>query len=154
MYFAPDGRTEELRATLLDFMDSDVHPAEAVFARQMDELEQAGDRWAWSRTPVLAALRDDYGGVLDQYRDLVNETFTGHGGNELDRAGDGLFHGFPSARRAVVAALGVRTLRIGEEVDPGVPWTLAQTRFGEMRLALKSGNFGGRDFFSRAFDRR
>ncbi|MEO7234347.1 MAG: acyl-CoA dehydrogenase family protein, partial [Lapillicoccus sp.] len=58
MDFASDARTEELRATLLDFMDTDVHPAEAVFAREMDELERAGDRWAWTRTPVLASLRE------------------------------------------------------------------------------------------------
>ncbi len=59
MDFGLDARTEELRTTLLDFMDTHVHPAEAVFAREMDELEQAGDRWAWSRTPVLASLRDE-----------------------------------------------------------------------------------------------
>ena len=59
MDFGLDARTEELRRTLLDLMDSHVHPAEAVFARQMDELEQAGDRWAWSRAPVLATLRDE-----------------------------------------------------------------------------------------------
>jgi len=47
---------------------------------------------------------------------------------------------------AVVEALGVRALAIGPEIDPGVPWTLAVG--GEpYRLALKSGNFGGRDFF-------
>lgn len=59
MDFGLDARTEELRTTLLDFMDTHVHPAEAVFAREMDKLEQAGDRWAWSRTPVLASLRDE-----------------------------------------------------------------------------------------------
>ena len=52
---------------------------------------------------------------------------------------------------AVVGALGVRTLRIGAEIDPGVPWTMS---IGEPRLhlALKSGNFGGPDFLTRAFD--
>ena len=59
MDFGLDARTEELRTTLLDFMATDVHPAEAVFAREMDDLERAGDRWAWSRTPVLATLRDE-----------------------------------------------------------------------------------------------
>jgi uncharacterized protein YgbK (DUF1537 family) len=50
---------------------------------------------------------------------------------------------------AVVDALGVRALAIGPEIDPGVPWTLAVG--GEpYRLALKSGNFGGRDFFAKA----
>ena len=51
---------------------------------------------------------------------------------------------------AVVSALGVQALRIGAEIDPGVPWTMS---VGEPRLhlALKSGNFGAPDFFTRAF---
>ncbi len=50
---------------------------------------------------------------------------------------------------AVVAALGVRALAIGPEIDPGVPWTRAVG--GEpFWLALKSGNFGGPDFFAKA----
>ena len=52
---------------------------------------------------------------------------------------------------AVVSRLGVRSLRIGAEIDPGVPWTLAEGASDPMRLALKSGNFGGRDFFLKAF---
>jgi uncharacterized protein YgbK (DUF1537 family) len=51
---------------------------------------------------------------------------------------------------AVVSQLGVRSLRIGEEIDPGVPWTYAEGDGPPMRLALKSGNFGERDFFIRA----
>jgi uncharacterized protein YgbK (DUF1537 family) len=53
---------------------------------------------------------------------------------------------------AVVSRLGVERLRIGAEIDPGVPWTYAEGRGPAMRLALKSGNFGGRDFFTAAFD--
>jgi 3-dehydrotetronate 4-kinase len=50
---------------------------------------------------------------------------------------------------AVVEALGVRALAIGPEIDPGVPWTAAVG--GEpYLLALKSGNFGSRDFFAKA----
>ncbi len=50
---------------------------------------------------------------------------------------------------AVVRRLGVRSLRIGPEIDPGVPWTVS---LGEpaIALALKSGNFGAADFFGRA----
>ncbi len=54
---------------------------------------------------------------------------------------------------AVVAALagelGFQALAIGNEIAPGVPWTVSVD--GEpVALALKSGNFGGRDFFLRA----
>lgn len=49
---------------------------------------------------------------------------------------------------AVVQALGVKQLRIGAPIDPGVPWTQAEGR--PLLLALKSGNFGAVDFFSKA----
>ena len=49
---------------------------------------------------------------------------------------------------AVVQALGVTTLRIGASIDPGVPWTQAEGR--PLLLALKSGNFGSIDFFTKA----
>ena len=50
---------------------------------------------------------------------------------------------------AVVGALGVQGLFIGPEIDPGVPWTFS---IGEptLALALKSGNFGAPDFFTKA----
>jgi 3-dehydrotetronate 4-kinase len=51
---------------------------------------------------------------------------------------------------AVVAALGVTEIEIGPEISPGVPWTLS--RSGQpLALALKSGNFGGPDFFLSAW---
>jgi uncharacterized protein YgbK (DUF1537 family) len=52
---------------------------------------------------------------------------------------------------AVVSRLGVRSLRIGGEIDPGVPWTYAEGGDTTLLLALKSGNFGARDFFLKAF---
>ena len=56
---------------------------------------------------------------------------------------------------ACIQALGIRQLRIGAQIDPGVPWCHAPSssvaREG-LHLALKSGNFGGPDFFSRAFE--
>jgi 3-dehydrotetronate 4-kinase len=52
---------------------------------------------------------------------------------------------------AVVQALGVTMLRIGEQIDPGVPWTQAAGR--PLLLALKSGNFGTVDFFAKALAR-
>lgn len=54
---------------------------------------------------------------------------------------------------AVVQALGLTQLAIGEQIDPGVPWCAGQAQAVGARLsiALKSGNFGGVDFFTRAF---
>ena len=55
---------------------------------------------------------------------------------------------------ACVQTLGITQLRIGPQIDPGVPWCHAATprRREGLHLALKSGNFGGSDFFSRAFE--
>ncbi|WAT02145.1 nucleotide-binding domain containing protein [Rouxiella chamberiensis] len=52
---------------------------------------------------------------------------------------------------AVVSALNLGALTIGEEIDTGVP---AMVSHGSqpLALALKSGNFGGKDFFARALD--
>ena len=52
---------------------------------------------------------------------------------------------------AVVTALGISGLRVGEEIDPGVPWT-ASLSDPPLALALKSGNFGTDDFFLKAFE--
>ena len=51
---------------------------------------------------------------------------------------------------ACVQALGITQLRIGPQIDPGVPWCHAP--LPGLHLALKSGNFVGVDFFSRAFE--
>ncbi|MDX5382647.1 MAG: four-carbon acid sugar kinase family protein [Rhodobacterales bacterium] len=48
---------------------------------------------------------------------------------------------------AVVEGLGLSALQIGPEIDPGVPMIRASAN---LVLALKSGNFGGPDFFARA----
>ena len=50
---------------------------------------------------------------------------------------------------AVVQALGIDALAIGNEIDPGVPWTVVLGA-RPLALALKSGNFGSVDFFEKA----
>ncbi|QGT80029.1 3-oxo-tetronate kinase [Pseudomonas coronafaciens] len=50
---------------------------------------------------------------------------------------------------AVVQALGVQLLQIGAQIDPGVPATVSSGS-EPLALALKSGNFGARDFFAKA----
>ena len=52
---------------------------------------------------------------------------------------------------AVVGALGVQALAIGPQIDPGVPWTRVLGP-QPLLLALKSGNFGRTDFFTRALE--
>jgi uncharacterized protein YgbK (DUF1537 family) len=54
---------------------------------------------------------------------------------------------------AVVQALGVEQMRIGAQIDPGVPWchAAAPACDAQLHLALKSGNFGASDFFRKSF---
>jgi 3-dehydrotetronate 4-kinase len=50
---------------------------------------------------------------------------------------------------AVMQALGIRALAVGAEIAPGVPW-MTSVDEPHLALALKSGNFGGPDFFLEA----
>ena len=50
---------------------------------------------------------------------------------------------------AVILGLGLEGFLIGESIAPGVP-IMAPARRQDLRLVLKSGNFGQRDFFPRA----
>ena len=54
---------------------------------------------------------------------------------------------------SVVQALQMHQLQIGSQIDPGVPWCAGRSEWlGEpMLITLKSGNFGAKDFFSKAF---
>lgn len=65
---------------------------------------------------------------------------------------DGMIVAGGETSGAVVGGLGITHLDIGMEISPGVPWTLAHRSDGPpLTLALKSGNFGGPDFFERAW---
>ena len=55
---------------------------------------------------------------------------------------------------ACVQALEIARMKVGPQIDPGVPWCWARTdaeRGAGVHLALKSGNFGADDFFAKAF---
>jgi uncharacterized protein YgbK (DUF1537 family) len=55
---------------------------------------------------------------------------------------------------ACVQALNITQMKIGPQIDPGVPWCYARTHAApsvDLHLALKSGNFGADDFFTKAF---
>ena len=90
--------------------------------------------------------REAAGALVEQALATVAEGLVARGVRRLVVAGG-------ETSGAVVGRLGVRRLRIGAEIDPGVPWTHAEGAGPPMLLALKSGNFGGRDFFLQAFER-
>jgi uncharacterized protein YgbK (DUF1537 family) len=86
--------------------------------------------------------RDRAGAMMEQALGAIAKGLVDAGARRLVVAGG-------ETSGAVVSALGVAALRIGPEIDPGVPWT--ETIGGpRLALALKSGNFGGEDFFAKA----
>lgn len=89
--------------------------------------------------------RDAAGALIEHTLACIAETLYAKGVRRLVVAGG-------ETAGAVVSRLGVQSLRIGTEIDPGVPWTYAEGRREPLLLALKSGNFGARDFFRKAFE--
>jgi len=89
--------------------------------------------------------RDAAGALVEEALARVAEALVARGVRRLLVAGG-------ETSGAVVQRLGLRSLRIGEEIDPGVPWTYAEGHGPSLHLALKSGNFGARDFFVKAFN--
>ena len=55
---------------------------------------------------------------------------------------------------ACVLALGVEQMQIGPQIDTGVPWCygFSSATGANIHITLKSGNFGGADFFAKAFE--
>jgi uncharacterized protein YgbK (DUF1537 family) len=84
------------------------------------------------------------GALVEQALARVAQGLVGLGVRQLVLAGG-------ETSGACIAALGIGQLRIGPQIDPGVPWCHAQSGPVALHLALKSGNFGGPDFFTRAF---
>ena len=89
--------------------------------------------------------RDAAGALIEQTLAGIAEDLVARGVRRLVIAGG-------ETAGAVVSRLGVHSLRIGEEIDPGVPWTYAEGGGAPLLLSLKSGNFGARDFFLKAFE--
>jgi acyl-CoA dehydrogenase len=75
MDFAFDTRTEEVRASMLEFMDTHVIPAEQVFHKQLEQLD---DHWAWDSVPVMGEIRAEA-----RRRGLWNLFQPGDGGGGL-----------------------------------------------------------------------
>jgi len=88
--------------------------------------------------------RDAAGALVETALATIAEGLVARGVRQLVVAGG-------ETSGAVVTRLGVRSLRIGPEIDPGVPWTLAEGSGPALKLALKSGNFGAPDFFLKSF---
>jgi uncharacterized protein YgbK (DUF1537 family) len=143
-----------------------IDPVELQSGQEAELVERIA-RWAetqWSSKPARPVLvystaapqavalaharagAHDVGARLEVLLAAVAKALVERGARRLVIAGG-------ETSGACVQALGIQRLRIGAQIDPGVPWCHAEPALAKegMHLALKSGNFGGIDFFDRAF---
>ncbi len=120
-------------------------------------LERAGDLssaqtvmfFSTAPAPNVAIARERLGRW--QAGELVEKTFAGLASELVGRGIRKLIVAGGETSGAVARELGLSQLRVGPEIDPGVPWMQSLGDQG-LLLAFKSGNFGGPDFFLRARD--
>jgi uncharacterized protein YgbK (DUF1537 family) len=124
--------------------------ARRALAWAKERLRESPILIASSSTPdQVAALqarhgRDAAGHAIEQAMADIAEGLVQSGVHRLVVAGG-------ETSGAVVDRLGIPGFLVGAEIAAGVPVLRAVgTKEGEMLLALKSGNFGGPDFFSDA----
>lgn len=91
-----------------------------------------------------AVGRERAGELIEQAMGAIAKGLVAAGARRLVVAGG-------ETSGAVVTALGVEGLKIGPEIDPGVPWTVSLGA-RPLALALKSGNFGSDEFFINALN--
>ena len=124
--------------------------ADAALAWASDKLGDKPVVIAASAPPDRVAAiqakygRDAAGALIEETLARVAEGLVARGVRRMVVAGG-------ETSGAVVSRLGVRSLRIGPEIDPGVPWTYAEGSGPGLHMALKSGNFGATDFFTKSF---
>ncbi|HEX3983008.1 MAG TPA: nucleotide-binding domain containing protein, partial [Acidisoma sp.] len=127
---------------------ADMVAASLAWARE--RLGQGPVLIASSATPdVVRALQTRHGGAnlgrrIEQALAAIAEGLVASGVGRLVVAGG-------ETSGAVVNQLGLEAFRIGAEIAPGVPALgVIGGHHAGLRLALKSGNFGGPDFFAQA----
>ncbi|MCX7135979.1 MAG: four-carbon acid sugar kinase family protein [Proteobacteria bacterium] len=136
---------------------------DALALARGDDVVQQALAWAQTRLgdkPVLiystaapqqieavqaAVGRERAGSMVEQALSEIAKDLVARGTRRLVVAGG-------ETSGAVVTALGIDGLRVGPEIEPGVPWT-ASVGDKPIALALKSGNFGSDDFFLKAFQK-
>jgi 3-dehydrotetronate 4-kinase len=119
---------------------------ERAFDWAMERIDAMPMVYSSAAPQSVKAMQDKYG--REKVAEAI-ERFMGQLAIRLAEAGvTRLVVGGGETSGAVVTALGVTAFAIGPEIDPGVP---ALTVEGSpLRLALKSGNFGGLDFYEKA----
>lgn len=132
-----------------DVMEGRTTPAD-VAAFLLQHEGRAPLAYSSGAPDAVRALQEKYGreNVAHALDQLFAET-----ARELVRSGiRRLVVAGGETSGAVVSALDLGALYIGPEIDPGVP-VLVSGGAKPVALALKSGNFGSPDFFTKALER-
>lgn len=158
--------SEATNRQVLEFVHSGL-PALAIDPLQLaagrdvvgDALEWASQRLGkhpvliYSSAPpeAVRSVQDRLG--ASHAGDLIERTLAGIACGLVQRGVRQLIVAGGETSGAAVQALGVAQMRIGAQIDPGVPWCHARAERcdADIHLALKSGNFGSNDFFTKAF---
>lgn len=124
--------------------DAVVAAALAFLDAHRDDLPVVA---ATSEPAEVRRVQEDLG--IEHSARLIEESLGRIARGAVDRGVRRILVAGGESSGAVVNGLGVRALRIGAEVAPGVPWTVSEgaERIG---LLLKSGNFGGESVFTDA----
>ncbi|MEJ8852276.1 3-oxo-tetronate kinase [Variovorax rhizosphaerae] len=125
-------RGEPVVAAALDFTRS-AEPTLVYATSSADEVRQVQSELGVAHAGAL--IEDALGQIAAAMRIRGTRRFVVAGGETSG---------------AVVQALGVNALRIGRQIDPGVPETQSLGDAEPLAIVLKSGNFGSEDFFDKA----
>jgi len=130
-------------------------------------VDVAAEALAWAapligQQPVLVYSTAEAGAVksvqgklgVEEAGAMVERTVAAIARGLVDRGVRQLVVAGGETSGACVQALGIAQMQIGPQIDPGVPWCHARAEAAQgagVHIALKSGNFGGDDFFTKAF---
>ncbi|QSI34041.1 hypothetical protein GNX71_32525 [Variovorax sp. RKNM96] len=130
-------------------------------------VDVAAEALAWAaplvgKQPVLVYSTAEAGAVksvqgklgVDEAGAMVERTIAAIARGLVDQGVRQLVVAGGETSGACVQALGIAQMQIGPQIDPGVPWCHARAEAAQgagVHIALKSGNFGGDDFFTKAF---
>jgi len=148
------GATRELRPMDLD-ADSELQVAKALDWAERCWASNPDNPLLVYSTAEAASVRDTQerlGG--ERAGALIEHALSGIARGLVERGAGQLILAGGETAGACIHALEIRQMQIGPQIDPGVPWCYASSpvsRSGNLHVALKSGNFGSEDFFTRAF---
>jgi len=126
---------EQTVAMLLDFAVANAQMQPMIYS-SADANEVAALQAEFGREQLAAKLESTFGELAVALRKGGVKRLVVAGGETSG---------------AVVTALGIRRFSLGDEIAPGVP-ALVSGDEDPIAMALKSGNFGEQDFFTKALD--